>query len=120
LRALGILLAVFQKPAPSVLIIEEPEATIHPGALGVILDALKEAAETTQLIVTTHCPDVLDAEWIEDRHIRMVDWKDGATRVSPLAESSRSALRDKLMSPGELLRANALVGEASERELLGT
>ena len=38
LRALGLLTAVFQRPAPSVLVIEEPEATMHPGALGTILD----------------------------------------------------------------------------------
>ena len=31
LRAIGLLTAVFQKPQPSVLVIEEPEATIHPG-----------------------------------------------------------------------------------------
>ena len=34
LRALGLLAAVYQRSAPSVLVIEEPEATIHPGALG--------------------------------------------------------------------------------------
>ena len=33
LRALGLLAAVYQRPRPAVLVIEEPEATIHPGAL---------------------------------------------------------------------------------------
>ncbi len=40
LRALKLLDAVFQKPAPSVLVIECPELTIHPGALGAVLDLL--------------------------------------------------------------------------------
>ena len=53
LRALGLLVAVFQRPAPSVLVIEEPEATMHPGALGAVLDLLRHAGRFTQVIVTT-------------------------------------------------------------------
>ena len=83
---------------------------IHPGALGVILDVLRFASERTQLIVTTHSPEVLDADWLEDRHIRMVTWQDGATRVMPLSVGSRDALRKHLISAGELLRSNALQG----------
>ena len=44
LRALGLVAAVFQQSRPSVLIIEEPEATMHPGALGAVLDLLRHAA----------------------------------------------------------------------------
>ena len=110
LRALGLFAAVFQQPRPSVLVIEEPEATIHPGALGAILDLLRHAGRFMQVVVTTHSPDVLDASWIEDRHLRMVDWEDGASHVAPVAESSRAALRERLMGAGELLRSNALAG----------
>ena len=41
LRALGLLAAPYQRSTPSLIAIEEPEATIHPGALGVILDVLQ-------------------------------------------------------------------------------
>ena len=111
LRALGLLAAVYQRSAPPLLAIEEPEATIHPGALSVILDVLSFAIERTQVIVTTHSPEVLDAEWLEDRHIRIVTWEDGETRVLPLSGGSREALREHLMSAGELFRSNALQGE---------
>ncbi len=110
LRTLGLLAAVYQRQTPSVMIIEEPEATIHPGALSVILDVLHHASERGQVIVTTHSPEVLDAEWLEDRHIRIVDWQDGETRVLPLGIRSREALRQHLMSAGELMRSNALTG----------
>ena len=110
LRALGLLAAVYQRSTPSLIAIEEPEATIHPGAIGVILDVLRFASDRTQLIVTTHSPEVLDAEWLEDRHIRIVTWEDGATRVTPLSVGSREALREHLMSAGELFRSNALDG----------
>lgn len=108
LRALGLLAAVYQKPSPTLLAIEEPEATIHPGALGAVLDLLRHATKKMQVVVTTHSPEVLDAKWIGDAHIRIVDWNDGATRVALLADSSRKALQDHLMGAGELLRSNAL------------
>lgn len=111
LRALGILAAVFQKPAPSLLAIEEPEATVHPGALGSILDLIRAAVRSMQVVVTTHSPEVLDAKWIRPEHIRVVDWGHGATRVVELSSATKAALRDHLMGPGELLRSNALRGE---------
>ncbi|HET6884070.1 MAG TPA: hypothetical protein VFI31_28205, partial [Pirellulales bacterium] len=82
--------------------------TIHPGAISIVLDMLRHAARFMQVIVTTHSPDVLDAEWIEDRHLRMVEWSQGATQITPVSEGTRSALRDRLMTAGELLRSNAL------------
>lgn len=90
---------------------EAPEATIHPGALGAILDLLLNASERMQVVVTTHSPEVLDAKWLEARNIRIVEWTDGASRIAPLAEASRRALHDHLMGAGELLRSNALDAE---------
>ena len=111
LRALGLLAAVFQRPAPSLIAIEEPEATIHPGALGAVLELLRHAAKNMQVVVTTHSPDLLDAKWIEPKHLRVVEWANGATRVGDLSEATRRALRDQLMGAGELLRSNALRAE---------
>lgn len=108
LRALGLLTAVFQRPAPSLIAIEEPEATIHPGALGAVLDLVREASKQMQVVVTTHSPEVLDAKWIRPEHLRVVEWGFGATRVGDLSHGTRDALKDHLMGAGELLRSNAL------------
>ena len=62
LRVVGLLAAVFQHRTPSLLVIEEPEATIHPGALGAVLDLLRHAGRSMQVVVTTHSPDILDAD----------------------------------------------------------
>ena len=110
LRAVGLLAAVLQPKLPSMLIVEEPEATIHPGALGTILDILRHATRSTQTVITTHSPDILEARWVEDRHLRIVSWENGATRVAPTSEATRTALREHLMDAGELLRGNALLG----------
>ena len=108
LRSLGLILAVFQKPSPSLLVIEEPEATIHPGALGALLDLIRRASKTMQVLVTTHSPDLLDAKWITDDNLRIVSWQQGASHVLLPSEATRDAMRGHLMGAGELLRSNAL------------
>ena len=113
LRALGLLLAVFQRPAPSVLVIEEPEATLHPGALGAVLDLLRHAGRSMQVIVTTHSPEVLDARWIRNRHLRMMTWDTGVSRVARASAATRETLRKQLAGAGELLRSNALTAAES-------
>ena len=108
LRAIGILAAVFQNPSPTLIVVEEPEATMHPGALESILEILLEASERMQVVMTTHSPELLDSKSITDRHLRMVEWREGATRVAPVSKANRSALQEHLMGAGELLRSNAL------------
>ena len=111
LRSLGLIMAVFQKPSPSVLVIEEPEVTIHPGALGAVLDLIRKAAKTMQVVVTTHSPELLDAKWITDANLRIVDWQEGASHLLRPSEATREAMRQHLMGAGELLRSNALHAE---------
>lgn len=113
LRAVGLLAAVYQRPKPSLLIIEEPEATIHTGAIGAISDLLRHAARSVQVLVTTHSPELLDADWIEDRHLRVTEWERGATHVSRVSEATRQALARHVMGAGELLRSNALEATAA-------
>lgn len=108
LRAIGLLAAVFQRPVPSLIAVEEPEATIHPGALESILDLLHHASRHMQVVITTHSPELLDAKWITDRHLRLVEWTEGATRVVPVSDATRKALQQHLMGAGELLRSSAL------------
>jgi predicted ATP-dependent endonuclease of OLD family len=44
----------------SVIGIEEPEAGLHPAATAVLLDALREASESVQVVVTSNSADLLD------------------------------------------------------------
>ena len=113
LRALGLLMAVFQRPVPSVLVIEEPEATMHPGALGAVLDLLRHAGRSMQVIVTTHSPEALDAKWIRNKHLRVVTWEAGVSRVARISTATRETLRKQLAGAGELLRSNALTSARS-------
>lgn len=108
LRALGLIAAAMQEPAPSVMVFEEPELTLHPGALSLIAGLIQQAASRSSVIVTTHSPELLDAKWIKPSNIRLVEWRDHATQISALGEGAVTALQQHLMRPGELLRASAL------------
>ncbi len=55
------LLAILCHPDPPPLIcIEEPEIAMHPDSLGLIAELLRKASERTQIIVTTHSPQLVD------------------------------------------------------------
>ena len=113
LRALGILVALFQgnqeaqKRVPLVGI-EEPEIALHPGAVAVLLDGLRDAADRTQVIITTHSPDLLDDKHLDVESILAVEAHDGNTVIAPVDDASRSVVRDRLFTAGELLRSNQL------------
>lgn len=112
LRALGILVALFQGNrdySPSLVGIEEPETALHPAASAALREALMRASRETQIIVTSHSPDLLDDHGISTDALLSVVSQGGETRIAPLDEASREAIRNQLFSAGELLRLNQLV-----------
>ncbi len=46
---------------PPLICIEEPEVGLHPDAIRIVAEALVDASERTQLIVTTHSEALIDA-----------------------------------------------------------
>ncbi len=122
LRALGILVALFQggneqQRRVSLVGIEEPEIALHPAAAGVLLDALRDAAHRTQVIVTTHSPDLLEDKHIDVESILAVEADDGNTVIAPVDEVGRSVLRDRLFTVGELLRVDQLRPDPNQTPL---
>ena len=120
LRALGVLLSIDQRGAasdasraPSLIGLEEPETALHPAAAAVLLAALREASRTTQIVVTSHSPDLLDNADIEDASLYAVENDDGLTRIGRLDMAGREMLRQRLFTPGELLRQNQLAPDPS-------
>ena len=112
LRALGILVALFQGPSdgsgPPLIGLEEPESGLHPAATEVLVDSFREAAEHRQILITSHSPDLLDNESISDSEIVAVVAEDGRSSLGPLDQTGRSVLRDHLYTAGQLLRMHQL------------
>ena len=96
LRLLAMLTLLFQDPAPSLIGLEEPELAIHPGAMAVLADTIKEASLRGQVLVTTHSPDLINLLPIES--IRAVTAEDGSTRVGRVAEHQLKSVKDNLFS----------------------
>ncbi|WP_295579181.1 AAA family ATPase [uncultured Lamprocystis sp.] len=116
LRALGVLTALFQGNcdyAPSLVGIEEPETAMHPAASAALREALTRASTHTQVIVTSHSPDLLDDPDLSTDSLLAVISEGGETRIAPLDEASRSMMREHLFSAGELLRLNQLAPDAT-------
>nr|WP_298151818.1 AAA family ATPase [uncultured Pseudoxanthomonas sp.] len=111
LRALGVLTALFQSNqdfAPTLIGIEEPETALHPGASAAVREALQRASNQTQVIVTSHSPDLLDDSSVLDTQILAVISQDGETKLGPVDKASREAIRNGLFSAGELLKLGQL------------
>ena len=111
LRTLGVITALFQGNrdySPTLVGIEEPETALHPAASSALREALQRAAEHTQVIVTSHSPDLLDDRSLPVESLLAVVSSGGDTRIASLDEASRNVLRDQLFSAGELLRLNQL------------
>lgn len=122
LRALGVLVALFQGNqdyAPTLVGIEEPETALHPAASAALREALVRASSQTQIIVTSHSPDLLDDRSLSVDSFLAVVSEGGETRIAPLDQASRDIMRQQLFSAGELLRLNQLAPDRTvlaERE----
>lgn len=106
LRVLGILTAIYQNPPLPFIGIEEPEMMIHPRAMGILCDILVETSQRTQIILTTHSPDLISRFSADS--LRIVELYDGSTHIGPIREDQRQAIHDQLFSGGDLLRIGGL------------
>jgi predicted ATPase len=120
LRALGTLVAVSQladrKHPVSLVGIEEPETALHPAAAGALMDALREAVSHTQVVVTTHSPELLDQVNPEEDTVLAVQSQQGNTEIGPVDPASHEAIKSHLYTPGELLRMDQLSIDAADLE----
>jgi predicted ATPase len=112
LRVFGILLALYQQPAPPLLVIEEPEQTVHPGVLPALAEAFKEASERTQIIITTHSPHLVDQ--FDPDSIRVAWSRNSLTQISPIKYAQVESVKQHLMSLQEFMLAEGLQPELQE------
>ncbi len=106
LRALGIIVAAHQMTSDELLIIEEPEVSIHIGAANLLFDLLKGASARGAVLVTTHSADLLDAA--RDEEILVCEYKEGSTHIGPLSKAQREVVKQGLFSVAELMRSEPL------------
>ncbi len=103
-----MLLAIFASPDPGALIaVDEPEVGLHPSMFPIVAEFAAEAATRSQVVLTTHSPQFLDAFGKDPPTTAVTRWADGETRLSVIdGEELRRWLQD--YSLGALFRSGEL------------
>ena len=98
------LLALYQTPPKQVLMFEEPENGIYPGALRNLAEEFNDAPVNGrgQVLLTTQSSDLLDGFTPESLRVVELD-ETQSTRIGPLDASQLEAVKEHLLEPGELL-----------------
>jgi predicted ATPase len=105
-----LLLAILANPTPGDLIaIDEPEVGLHPSMLPIIAEHAAAAAEHTQVILTTHSTQLLDAFTDTPPTTTVAKWQDGETNLA-IVDSEELARWLQTYSLGALFRTGELEG----------
>jgi predicted ATPase len=102
------LLTVLASPEPATLIaIDEPEVGLHPSMLPIVAEYAAEAAERTQVVMTSHSPVFLDAFSRVAADVTLLHWQDGKSQLFPLTPETLSKWLEQyrlgeLFTSGEL------------------
>lgn len=93
---LAVLVVLFFE-GKSVVVIEEPERYIHPSLLSQLVELMRDAASTKQIIITTHSPEIVKHAGIDNLLLVQRD-KEGFTTVAQPSNSETTAvfLRNEL------------------------
>jgi predicted ATPase len=105
--ALATLLLQPKTYRPSVILVDEPELGLHPYAITILSSLMKTASRSTQVIVSTQSPFLLDHFTPED--VLVADRVDGGTQFTRLETANLEDWLDRY-SLGQLWEKNELGG----------
>ena len=88
LRFLFLLTVLTSTGAAPVIAIDEPETGLHPSMLPIVAEYAAEAAAQTQVVLTTHSPEFLDAFTSLSPQVTVCHWEGGETRLYGLSPDS--------------------------------
>jgi len=105
IRFICLATALLQPKPPSTVVIDEPELGLHPYALEVLAQLIKESAQRTQLVISTQSAPLLNQ--FEPQQVVVVERVESASYFRRLeAEPLGEWLKD--YSLGELLQKNVI------------
>lgn len=93
---------------PDTVLIDEPELGLHPYAIGVLADMLKQVSEHRQLIVSTQSVELLNAMAPQD--VVVVDRDDDQSSFTRLEPEKLAGWLESYTPLGELWLSNVLGG----------
>lgn len=109
LRFLTLLAILLSPESASLICIEEPELGLHPDALSLLAELLTEAAQQTQLIVTTHSDVLVSALTEQADSVLVCDYLENGTELRRLDSGKLRHWLEKYRL-GEIWRLGKLGG----------
>jgi len=86
---------------PAILLIEEPENGLHPARIVEVMRVLRELSKTTQIILATHSPLVVNE--LEPHEVSVITRnRDTGTRATLMKDTANFEERSKVYALGEL------------------
>lgn len=107
IRFICLATALLQPNPPSTIIIDEPELGLHPEAIRILGELMRDAAKRTQLVVATQSPLLLDQFSVED--IVVVRRENGQSVFSRLQRDDFAEWLEEY-SVGDLWSRNVIQG----------
>jgi len=107
LRFICLATALLQPNPPATMLFDEPELGLHPFALSVLADLIKQAASRSQIIVSTQSAPLLDH--FEADVVVVVDREEGASTFRRLGSDELSEWLENY-TLGELWQKNVFQG----------
>ena len=80
LRFLWLITLLQSRDLTAVTLIDEPEVSLHPELLQLLADAMREASQRTQLIVTTHSDRLIG--FLKPKEVLVCNAEDGLTTLA--------------------------------------
>lgn len=108
LRFLGLLMLLMLPDPPHLIAIDEPEIGMHPKMIDVFAKIVKETAQRTQVIISTHSPQLLDR--LPAESLLVVECREGVSTIKPLDQEAISLWLDDY-APGYLWTHTTLIEE---------
>lgn len=100
-QVLAILYVVVTSQFPQVIIIDEPQSFLHPGAVRKLFNILKQSFSQHQYIVTTHSPTVISS--INPSNIIQLVLEESITKPRHIDINQNSEMRQILSDVGASL-----------------
>ena len=107
IRFICLATALLQPRPPSTIVIDEPELGLHPEAIRVLGELIRDGAERTQIIVATQSPLLIDQFSVEE--VVVVNRKEGQSLFERLDRDAFSRWLEEY-SLGDLWVRNVIQG----------
>src|SRR6185437_15384483 len=97
----AMLYVLITAETPQVIIIDEPNTFLHPGATRKLFEVMKSAPIQHQYIIATHSPEIIGMTEAQTAHL--VKWRDEHSMIESLDTSQVRGAREALIEVGARL-----------------